>query len=159
MIDLPQATVDLATPRLRDGYEYWNARRGPRPMPGRADLDPAEIKPLLPHVVLMDVVRNSAALTIDFRYRLIGTLVDDHSSGRFTGRLMSDIAHQRSPSRLWSNFEWVVAERQPKISRVPYAGPHNDFLSVVDIVMPLSQDGETVDMLFCVVDYLARQLR
>ena len=151
MIDLP-----LATPRLRDGYDYWNARRGPRPMPGRADLDPADIKPLLPHVVLADVLRDTAFGPLDFRYRLIGTMVDDHSSGRFTGRLMSDIAHQRPPSRLWSNLEWVVTEHQPKVSHVPYAGPHNDFLSVVDIVMPLSCDGNSVDMLFCIVDYVAR---
>lgn len=151
--------LPLATPRLRHGYEYWNAKRGPRRMPSRADLDPAEIKPLLPHVVLMEVVRDAAFELLDFRYRLIGTAVDGNSSGRFTGRVMSDIPHQRQPSRLWSNFEWVVAERQPKTSRVPYAGPHQDFLSVVDLVMPLSADGETVNMLFCVVDYVARKMR
>lgn len=123
-------------------------------MPGRADLDPAEIKPLLPHIVLMDVI----PAPLDFRYRLIGTTVDDHSSGRFTGRLMSSIAHQRAPSRIWSNLEWVVGERQPKINRVPYAGPHRDFLSVVDIVVPLSRNGGAVDMLFCIIDYVARPL-
>lgn len=150
MIDLPSAT-----PRLRSGYDYWNARRGQRPMPSRADIDPAEIKPLLPHVILLDVIQ----APLDFRYRLIGTTVDDHSSGRFTGMRMSDVPHQRPPGRLWSNLEWVVAERRPKISRVPYAGPHRDFLSVVDIVMPLSRDGATVDMLFCIIDYVTRQLR
>lgn len=154
MIDLP-----LATPRLRSGYDYWNAKRGQRAMPGRADLDPAEIKPLLPHVVLMDVLHNSVFGPLDFRYRLIGTIVDAHSSGRFTGMLMSEIAHQRPPSRLWSNLEWVVTERQPKVSRVPYAGPHRDFLSVVDIVMPLSREGAQVDILFCLIDYVARELR
>ncbi len=159
MIDLPQATLDLATPRLRDGYDYWNAKRGQRAMPSRADLDPAEIKPLLPHVILMDVLRGTAFGPLDFRYRLIGTLVDDHSSGRFTGRLMSEVPHQRPPSRLWSNLEWVTTERRPKVSRVPYAGPHRDFLSVVDIVMPLSRDGGQVDMLFCLIDFVARELR
>ena len=154
MIDLP-----LATPRLRDGYDYWNAKRGQRAMPGRADLDPAEIKPLLPHVVLMDVLRRPQSGPLDFRYRLIGTAIDAHSSGRFTGLRMSEIAHQRPPSRLWSNLESVVTARQPKTHRVPYAGPHRDFLSVVDIVMPLSRDGEAVDMLFCIVDYVARQTR
>lgn len=154
MIDLP-----LATPRLRHGYDYWNAKRGSRAMPGRADLDPAEIKPLLPHLVLMDVLRDTAFGPLDFRYRLIGTLVDDHSSGRFTGLRMSEIAHQRPPSRIWGNFEQVVADGRPKVSRVPYAGPHRDFLSVVDIVMPLSRDGAAVDMLLCLVDYVARDVR
>ena len=154
MIDLP-----LATPRLRSGYEYWNAKRGQRAMPGRADLDPAEIKPLLPHVVLIDVLRNAHTGPLDFRYRLIGTTVDDHSIGRYTGMLMSSLPHQQPPSRMWSNFESVVTERQPKVSRVPYAGPHRDFLSVIDILMPLSTDGEVVDMIFGLVDFVPRELR
>lgn len=107
----------------------------------------------------MEVVRNAAFGPVDFRYRLIGAGVDEHSSGRFTGRMMSEVAHQRPPSRLWSNLEWVIAERQPKTSRVPYAGPHRDFLSVVDVVMPLSGDGETVDMLFCIIDFVTRETR
>lgn len=152
LIELP-----LATPRLRQGHDYWNAKRGGRWAPSRADLDPAEVKSLLPHVILMDVVRNAAFGPLDFRYRLIGTKIDEHSSGRFTGRMMSEIPHQRPPSRLWSNLEWVVSEQQPKANRVPYAGPHRDFLSVVDLVMPLSSDGETVDMLFCIIDYVARE--
>lgn len=154
MIDLP-----LATPRLRDGYEYWNAKRGPRAMPARADLDPAEIKPLLPHVVLMDVLRNAHTRPLDFRYRLIGTAVDAHSLGRYTGMLMSSLPHQQPPSRMWSNFESVAIGRQPRVNRVPYAGPHRDFLSVVDILMPLSSDAEVVDMIFCLVDFVPRQTR
>jgi hypothetical protein len=35
-------------------------------------------------------------------------------------------------------------------------GPHKDFLSVVDMVMPMASDGVRVDMLFCVVDFLIR---
>jgi len=40
---------------------------------------------------------------------------------------------------------------------VPYVGPHKDFISVVDMVMPLSSDGATVDMLFCIIDFVPRE--
>jgi hypothetical protein len=30
-------------------------------------------------------------------------------------------------------------------------------MSVVDLVMPLSPDGETVNMLFCLVDFVPRE--
>lgn len=146
-------TPPWATPRLRRGFDYWLAKCNGRAMPARHDIDPAEIKPLLPHVVLMDVLRDPA----DFRYRLIGTAVDDHSSARFTGRRLSDIPHQRQPSQMWDNFTRVGETGLPRFNRVPYAGPHKDFLAVVDLVMPLASDGQTVDMLFCVVDFVPRE--
>lgn len=147
--------IDLAleTPVLRAGYEYWNRIRGTRAMPSRADIDPAEIKSLLPYIILMDVLRRPDGTITDFRYRLIGTDVDANSSGRFTGRCFSEIPHQRYPSTLWRNLEQVATERRPYSHRVPYAGPHKEFLSVVDLVAPLSSDGETVDKILAMVDY------
>src|SRR5688500_13935566 len=64
---------------------YWNKRRGNRSMPARRDLDPAQIRSLLPNLVLIDV----AAGCTDFRFRLLGTAVAaqcvrDHTGKRFS---------------------------------------------------------------------------
>jgi len=149
--------LDMATPLLRQAHDYWLAKRGNRPMPGRADLDPAEIKPLLPNLVLMDVLRDAKpGWPLDFRYRVIGTAIDAMMNGRYTGLCMSTLAHQQPGSRLWSSLEHVTVTRRPQINRVPYVGPHKDFLSVIDMVMPLSADGETIDMLFCIIEFIPR---
>lgn len=148
--------LDHATALLRNGYEYWNAKRGDRPMPARRDIDPAEITALLPHVVLIDVLRDSDFGPLDFRYRLMGTAIEGHLEGRYTGHRMSEIPHQQPPGRLWSNFETVVKTREPLITRVPYIGPHKDFLAAQDLITPLSSDGSNVDMLFNLVDFIPR---
>jgi hypothetical protein len=150
--------LDSATPRLRLAFEYWAAKCGGRPMPSRADLEPAEIKSLLPYVILMDVLRNARPdWPLDFRYRLIGTVTDAMMNARYTWKCMSELPHQQPDSRIWQNLAHVTTTGQPHISRVPYVGPHKDFMSVVDLVMPLSADGASVNMLFCIVDFVPRE--
>lgn len=119
-------------------------------MPSRGDIDPAEFTELLPNVILIDVKHDP----LDFRYRLIGTVIDAHTNEPMTGRWLSSIPHQRDPSRIWSACKRVVDEQIAYSSDVPYVGPMNDFVVSEDILMPLSDDGETVDMIFVVVDYL-----
>lgn len=150
--------LDSATPRLRLAFDYWAAKRGSRPMPSRADLEPAEMKPLLPYVVLMDVLRDPRPdWPFDFRYRLIGTVTDAMMNARYTGKWMSELPHQQPGGRLWQSLSHVTTTGQPQINRVPYVGPHKDFMSVVDLVMPLSADGAHVNMLFCIVDFVPRE--
>ncbi len=119
-------------------------------MPSHGDIDPAEIIGLLPNVILIDVSLGP----LDFRYRLIGTVVDAHMHEPLTGRWLSAIPHQSAPSRIWSACRRVVDERSVQSSDAPYVGPMKDFVIAEDILMPLSDDGETVDMIFIVVDYL-----
>jgi len=150
--------LNTATPLLRQAYAYWDAKRNGREMPARRDLDPAEMVPLLPYLVLMDVQHAAKpGWPLDFRYRLIGTHADLMMNGRYTGKSMSDLPHQQPGSRIWESLEAVTLARVPRVNRVPYVGPHKDFISVVDMVMPLSSDGATVDMLFCIIDFVPRE--
>lgn len=121
-------------------------------MPERADIDPGDMVPFLPNVLLIDVLRDP----LDFRYRLTGTLIDDHIGRCVTGLRMSEIPHQAPPSRIWSACEYVLRERTPLNSDVPYVGPKCDYVVAEDIIMPLSSNDETVDMLLVVVDYLRK---
>lgn len=153
------AAIDLseATPLLRQAHDYWDGKRRGRIMPARVEIDPLEMIALLPHLILMDVLRDTKpGWPLDFRYRLLGTHVDGMMNGRYTGKCLSEMPHQQPGSRLWTSLAAVTAERTPHINRVPYVGPHKDFLSVVDMVMPMGADGETVDMLFCIVDFIPR---
>ncbi len=148
-----------ATPVLLQGYDYWESKRRDRAMPARADLDPIEMKAFLPHIVLTDVLRDSAPdLPLDFRYRLMGTAVDSHMSRRFTGLRLSELPAQRAGSQMWQNFSEVVEQRQPRFHRVPYVGPQKDFLSLIDLVLPLSDDGRCVTMLISLVDFIPREI-
>lgn len=128
-------------------------------MPERADLEPAEMLPFLPHVLLFDVLRREGdgdPEPRDFRYRLVGTAVEHHMGQRYTGRVLSEQPHQREGSRIWSTFMAVARDGMPRHNHVPYVGPHADFLGIEDVLMPLGRDG-SVSMLFAVVDFIQRR--
>ncbi|MDH3233744.1 MAG: PAS domain-containing protein [Alphaproteobacteria bacterium] len=147
------ALTDIRSPILRQALAYWNDKRGARAMPARADIDPMEIIQILPHVILLDVLREP----LDFRYRLIGTVNEEHMSEPYTGRRFSELPHQCAPSRIWSCSERVVRDKHPLRSDIPYVGPKRDFTSVEDIMMPLAADGATVDMIFVVIEYVQKR--
>ena len=134
----------------RTAFGYWERIRGARPMPGRADIDPSEIVGILPCVFLLDVRLEP----LDFRYRLIGTKMSNHMNRDHTGAWMSEIEHQRAPSRIWAACERVVARQVPLSSDTPYVGKLHEFKTTEDLIMPLSEDGKTVNMLFVTADFL-----
>lgn len=49
---------------------YWNARRGERPAPSRADIEPADIGAILPDVYICERLAGA-----DFSFRLAGTAI------------------------------------------------------------------------------------
>src|SRR3546814_20840003 len=76
----------IVEPELREIYHYWSGKRGGRCYPTRADIRPAEIKRLLPFVLLLDVLDDGR----HFRIRLVGT---DAASGIApTGTLLHEAA-------------------------------------------------------------------
>lgn len=140
----------LKSPINQRGFDYWNQKRGSKAMPARGDIDPSEIPKILPHVFLLDVRPEP----LDFRYRLIGTKMDEHMTGSYTGLWMSEIPHQKPPSRIWASCRQVVEEKRPLSSDTPYVGKHKEFLTTEDLIMPLSDDGKQVNMLFVTVGFI-----
>ena len=138
----------------RQALEYWIKIRGSQAMPSRADLDPIDIRQILPNVVLLDV----ASDPVDFRYRLIGTKIVSQLNNDHTGKWMSEIPHQKPPSTIWSSCETVVTQKLPMTTEIPYTGRNKDFAVSEDILMPLSADGVSVNMLFVVIDFFRRSV-
>jgi hypothetical protein len=142
----------LLTPKSsvnRAAYDYWQSKRAGRAMPARADVDPAEMKSFLPHLVLFDVEHDP----LDFRYRLIGTLVRENLHENHTGKRMSEIPHQKEPNTIWKNHVHVTKTGAPMLGQAPYVGPNKDFMSMEAVIMPLSDDDQTVTSLMVCVDY------
>lgn len=119
-------------------------------MPSRADIDPVENPHLLPNLLLISVRHEP----LDFYYRLIGTEIDRHSIQPNSWKWVSEIPHNAAPSRIFSTYKTVVETRAPTDRELPYVGPMKDFKHVHHVMMPLSDDGETVSMLFGAVDFV-----
>ncbi len=83
----------LENPTLAFLRDYWEKKRGDRPMPSRADIRPSELKEHLGWVIMSDVLPGAQ----DFRYRLIGTLVTEYFLTEATGKTVTDFSRGLAP--------------------------------------------------------------
>lgn len=147
------APLEFESPIVQAGYSYWHAKMIGGRLPCRADIDPVEIARLMPHAVLLDVKREQE---LDFKYRLIGTYVAENLFKDHTGSWFSEIDHQKAPSQIWQNCCRVVETGEPFKAGTPYVGPHQGYRRVEDVILPLADDGHTVDCLLVFVQYMSR---
>jgi len=148
MADTGELRGALTSPLLRQVLAYWEGKRGRREMPARRDIDVVEIPRLLPHIILIDVLRDP----LDFRYRLIGSGVREILRRDYTGKLFSEIPGKGRNSIIWGNCERVVATRRPFSRTPPYVGPKQDVQPHENLLLPLSENGVTVDMILYAID-------
>ena len=144
------SSFDFETRTLQDGYSYWRSKLVDGRLPRRSNINPIDIPRLMPHAVMLDVKRDPE---FDFRYRLIGTYVAEHLFTDHTGSWFSEIEHQKPPSQIWENCKRVAESGEAFLAATPYVGPHQGYRRVEDIILPLAEDGETVDTLLVFVCY------
>ena len=142
------ASVDRLPDPLGGLFRYWDNIRGDRPLPNRRDFDPIAIPELLPHLILVEVLRDKAdGQVADFRFRVIGTHVDERMNYRYTGRRLSEIPSKRRGSRIWDTYQAVEREAQPKVISLDYIGPAERTKETTEIFLPLSAGGGQVDFI------------
>ncbi len=124
-------------------HDFWQQKRGGRPMPARADISPAQLKHHLGWVTVLDVLPGGR----DFRYRLIGTLVTQYFSSDWTGKTVLEafaINGEEIAKTVNATFRKVA--RDKVVMRT--AGDAGWLIEGMEefeaIYLPLSDDGENV---------------
>lgn len=136
---------------MRQGFEHWQSLRPATGLlPGRQHIDPIAIPALLPHLWLLDVVRDAAMPGgIRLRYRLVGSHVELGLGQAKTGRwfdeaepaLVSD-AGMRAP------YEAAVLRHEPHYRQGKPRFAYNSSAAALErLLMPLAGNGRDVDML------------
>ena len=134
----------------KDVFDYWQAMRGDRRLPSRADLNPAALKKHLPTIMLLNVVDADT-----FSVRLAGTGIRDVLDEEITGKFLSDIDYGEHGAYWQAAHHRVVTERRPAQGVAPVTWRSKGNLFVFWLRMPLSADGEQVDMILGYDVYLA----
>ena len=120
----------------RDLYAYWNGRRGSRPAPERADIDPAAIRHSLSDVFIL-----SADFVEDQRFRLAGTrvcaLFDRELKGESFGSLWSEASREHMQALMTS----VVEEKAAIVAGVTGRNIEGDPLELELLLLPLAARG------------------
>ncbi len=137
--------AQLGAPELIELYDYWVARRGSRPMPSRADVNPAEIPRHLQNLMLVDVLPGEP---IRFRYRLVGTRVVAATGENRTGRLFHEVRFFELYPNMMEQYQQVVREARPFFSSEPF---HSDVkgtaYEVERLMLPFAAEGDRPDLL------------
>jgi hypothetical protein len=123
-------------------YNYWAGKCGSRRMPSRADIDPSELKRYLPHITLVDVVDDARR----YVYRLVGTREVELRGYDPTGRSVVDAYFASSLAAALANYDIVRETRAPHYVADPYQVVDR-FIGEEDLFLPLSSDGDTVNMI------------
>jgi hypothetical protein len=129
---------------LKQIYAYWLGKKGRRRAPRRADIDPAEIASLMPHVGLVDVHREP----MRFRYRLLGTEVVRGLGLELTGRFLDEVPLDDHQCAIAREYTCVAERAEPVCATWEYTRPDGRHVRYERLGLPLMSDGKTVDMLF-----------
>jgi hypothetical protein len=138
-------SLDNSSPLLVELHRYWSARRGAAFAPARRDIDPIDIPRLLPHLMLVDIVDGGAR----FRYRLAGTEIEQRVGCRMTGRHLDEITEGQYGTYIHGLYRELLATRSPLYSETTYGQFRNSPFTAQRLMLPLSSDGETIDMVLC----------
>ena len=138
----------LESERHRFAMQLWNERRGTRIAPSRRDFDPWDLTPVLPLVLLIDVLQDP----LDFRYRLTGTKVRDIHGVELTGHCVRDLMPKRYGDTVWQDFKELVELKQPQLCAIDYYNRFDLKRSFKVLRLPLSSDGGAIDMIMAVHD-------
>ncbi|MTI10797.1 PAS domain-containing protein [Curvivirga aplysinae] len=142
---------DLENEGHKKLYAYWDDKRGGRKAPSRKDIDPIELRDLLPHMFMFDVIRNP----IDFKMRLHGTHLVDVMGRDNTGDYFSKMYRGTEADELWDIYCEVANSFSVIYSKQSASWMSKDFVHYERLLLPLSEDGDEVNILLGLSYFIA----
>jgi len=135
-------------PSIKQLHDYWTLCRGRRAMPRRADIDPADIRHLLPKVLLVDIERAPFRV----RYRVVGTDAVAWQGRDFTGYYLDEVRFNK-PGELLALYRRAADEKAPTFRSDTWPMPNGVTRAVETAILPLSEDGEDVTQCLAIEDF------
>lgn len=153
-MDLVETSFDdITSPLIRRFDGYWRSKIRGGLLPGRNDIDPTEIKEILPHFILVDI----EAMPFRVRYRLSGSIIselDEEITGVYLDQTQNIDPDERV--RIERRYRAVCDEKRPVFIRRKQISRRTRYeLELQAGIWPLSKDGITVDQCAAVEDFPA----
>ncbi len=130
--------------------EYWNQKRGTRPLPARRDIDPLELGFVLGDITLVDVMHDP----LRFRFRLDGTRHVQWYGFDMTGKMLDDYPDPEMRRIIEASYRDVVDSAQPAVRQRNLVADGR-FFHYEALLLPMTVGGANVDMLLACIDFEA----
>ena len=135
-----ESARQLRSPSVTELHGYWRSKLRGRAMPAPADIDPTEIRQLLPSIIIAEYVGTLARV----RYRLVGTQQVYYNGLDFTGLYLDEIDWGIENEFVNLVHQTLLRTEAPVIGRYQW-GFRDNVLGFAEFgVFPLSEDGATV---------------
>lgn len=129
---------------------YWRSKRQAFRLPARGDIDPADIKSVLPNIILLNVGYDPFRISV----RLRGTRIDEfRPKGKWTYLHEATTFDRGRKEDYLREMEFVVAHRRPVYARDWMTSRFGALCDLYAGIWPLSSDGQRVDMLAVIEDF------
>jgi hypothetical protein len=141
MLPACDASLDNYHPLLRRLLDLWNAKRGERLMPVRADFDVFELKDWVGNLMIIEVLPGAA----EFRYRLYGSVLASYYDRDLTGRLTEGLPPETRDT-VRREYAEVCAVRRPMMVERKRSVKHSERM-VAKLILPLAGPDGNVHMM------------
>src|SRR6185369_811735 len=129
--------------KLKSLEAYWRSKMIGDALPVWRDIDPWEMRNFLPHVFLIEITQNP----LRFWFRLVGREVAQGYGKDMTGRYVDEIDLNDVQQDILDAYKLAVREARPVRSVCDYVKQDGRRLYYERLLLPLSADGKTIDML------------
>jgi hypothetical protein len=136
-------------PILAAAYQYWQDKRGERRMPRRSDIEPSEIVPLLPNLLIIEVLGGGKRQ----RYRLVGTAIVETFGVEFRGKYLDQVFSGEHLRGHVENYRIIARAKCPLLLSRRYHSPIGGALICHRLIMPLSENDRTVNQMLVAMSF------
>ena len=128
---------------LMELYDYWSRIRGSRAMPTRREVDPSQVRHLLPMLFMVDV----ADTIPQSRFRLFGTALTIAYGSDLTGRTLDEVFLGRERDAVFERYRQVVDTGIPVVSEHKFRSSRGALVHFERLLLPLSDEPPKVELL------------
>jgi hypothetical protein len=146
--DIPLSEVTSSCIARFDAY--WHAKMQAGRLPSRADIDPADLKFVLPNIILLNVGHDPFRISV----RLRGTRIDEfRPKGKWKYLHEANTFDRGRKDDYLREMEFVARHRRPVYARDWMNSRFGALCDLYAGIWPLSADGERIDMLVVIEDF------
>ena len=124
-------------------FAYWASKREGARLPARSSIHPSHFKRHLPTVSLIDVKSDPR----DYSLRLAGTGLYSVYGREITGRTLAEVYNAAAADYWRAELDKIVEQRRPGVGVHNFAWRGAGHMSILWLRLPLSTNGEDVDMI------------
>tara|TARA_R110000868_G_scaffold42158_23_gene143106 strand:+ start:1092 stop:1673 length:582 start_codon:yes stop_codon:yes gene_type:complete len=138
-------------PKIIEFVQYLSRRCGTDGIPDRSHINPAEILPLLPHMMILDIVDDGE----DFRVRVFGTGLVTLLGEERTGMLASEFGaksiiandFKEMRSRWLAIFRKALTENGAAHFKAPTVSPDRSYMHYHGMITPITNGTDKISQL------------